>query len=181
MNYQSRLTLVVLALSACFSTGFTVPTTNAPVSTRLQLVPEQGKQLVAAFEAESASPHHHVLNTADERPIGLVAKSSAFVSRIFSIPGAIMGRHPAAEPALVEFEPTDDVVLYPIVGFQFVKKGQQVLPTTTNVSCRLATRAPDEEVYGWYTTACRLDSIYSDTYCDDPKIITQLSDGGIDS
>ena len=92
-----------------------------------------------------------------------------------------MGRHPAAEPALVDLpiareeRDSDDVVYYPIVGFQFVNGGQRVLPTTTNASCRIKYM-PDQQVYGWYTTACRLGSIYSDSYCDEPKIVSETSD-----
>lgn len=181
MNYQTRLALVILALAASSSSvdAFTVtrttnhvsPTTSS--STKLQLVPEQGKQLVAAFEAGCAEHHEHP-GTAEETPIGTMDAAKSFVSRIFSIPGAIMGRHPAAEPALVELPASrktdNDVVLYPIVGFQFVNGGQQVVPTKTNAACRI-NNLKDQEVFGWYTTSCRLNSIYSDTYCDEPKMI----------
>ena len=131
MNHQTRLALVIFVLAASSIEGFTVrrEASHKVCTTTLNLVPAQGKQLVAAFEAESASPQQHP-GTAEEKPIGLIAKpasrAKAFVSRIFSIPGAIMGRHPAAEPALVDLpvvasagteRDTDDVVLYPIVGF----------------------------------------------------------------
>ena len=146
MNYNSRLALLIFALAASSSEAFTAsPSRTTSSSTQLNLVPAQGKQLVAAFEAGVEHQKHP--GTEEEKPIGVIAKpasaAKAFVSRIFSIPGAVMGRHPAAEPALVEL-PTvategdnDDVVLYPIVGFQFVNGGQQVLPTTTNAAFTL--------------------------------------------
>ncbi|CAB9522168.1 expressed unknown protein [Seminavis robusta] len=183
MMRSSRLTLVALALALCevdsFTATHTTTTTGRNKNTQLDLVPAQGAQLAAAFTVacEKKIPP---AATADETSISLLAKTKAKMSRIFSIPGAIMGRHPAAAPALLEFgalvvdkeEVVDDVVLYPLVGFQFVKgkNGDAVvLPTQSNPSCRISN-LPDQEVYGWYCTACRLDSIYSDTYCEEPKI-----------
>jgi len=176
---MSRPSLIfyLAIVAASSANAFTVSISDTRSTTHLHLVPEQGQQLVAAFEASSIHNDEdedgiQVKRSAEAKSSLLMAKPKGFVSRIFSIPGAIMGRHPAAAPALVDLpreeKSGDDVVLYPIVGFQFVRGGQHALPTTTNASCRIS-KQPDEEVYGWFTKACSLDSIYSDTYCEEPK------------
>ena len=179
-------------------------------TTRLRLVPEQGSQLVAAFHALTADiaeqltldeeTRHKLVTTKEaaanasnkinittevdpEKALagGLVASAArTVVSRIFSIPGAIMGRHPAAAPTILDgFDtqgivgsrdstPDNEVVLYPIVGFQFVQVDPQtvrVLPTVSNPSCRIFNK-DDQELYGWFSSACRLESFDSDHYCD---------------
>lgn len=252
------LSLVVAAAALCPSPAqaFSVSppllatataVTAATSTTQLHLVPEQGNQLAAAFNAAAAaaadgeadasraaalekvaehkahSPFGdasttRITNTAtvgDEGPITLLTRSTsttmtatkkasaakAFVSRIFgALPGAIMGRHPAA--ALVDIprehlssfltsteNSDDDVVLYPLVGFRFVHTDDdddsggavKVLPTASNPACRIMT-VPDQELFGWYCTSCPLESVYSDAYCDDPKnanmIVTDMPNDG---
>jgi len=77
-----------------------------------------------------------------------------------------------------------EAVLYPIVGFRFVathddsnndhapvpQEHIRVLPTSSHPSCRLVrNELPPQQVYGWYSPVCPLDSIFSDTYCDKPQ------------
>lgn len=187
---RSRLPLVLVALvsTACsvLVDSFAVPPHPIVTAHRtrsrsigLNLVPEQGKQLVAAFTAASVKKEAAATNTSvvihddDKKPgVALV------LSSIFSIPGALLGRHPAA--ALVDLPreqlPRDsrheDVVLYPMVGFRYVKGATgmscNVLPTISKPACQLL-HVPDQELYGWYTRACPLDNIYSDTYCNEPQ------------
>lgn len=184
------LCLALAAASSSSVEAFSVPRSEASrTTTHLCLLPEQGKQLMAAFEAscdrndeDSDVIQVKSLLSEEENTTTKVPKKN-FVSRIFSIPGAIMGRHPAAAPALVdvkmprEEKEGDDVVLYPIVGFQFVNGGQQVLPTTTNVACRLS-KQPNEELYGWFTPSCPLNSIHSDAYCDEPQVLIEAPESG---
>ena len=254
----SLATWVLVAAALCPAQAFsnpplhpTTPTiASTSSSTQLHLVPEQGNQLAAAFNAASAAAEEEAkhkqrakdaaaaaqheahspfgntattatatnnkkkLSTAEETSLGSLTTNTkkpsaakAFVSRIFSLPGAIMGRHPAAAPALVDIpreqlssfislsssnrgdgSSKDDVVLYPLVGFQFVSSSSdggagdgnngvvvKVLPTQSNPACRITT-VPDQELFGWYCTACPLESIYSDTYCDAPKVMIEITD-----
>jgi hypothetical protein len=182
MRSPFQLLLLMLAATSVLIDSFSLPphqivTAHTTRSTVLNLVPEQGKQLVAAFTAASvkkeAAATTSTIHDDDNKKPGV-----AFVlSSIFSIPGAILGRHPAAALVDVPREqlPRDrrheDVVLYPVVGFRFVKgatgMSSNVLPTISKPACQLL-HVPNQELYGWFTPACPLDNIYSDTYCNEP-------------
>ena len=189
MTTVTRATAVVW----CFLTsanGFTPPillpaktTTSATTTTRtssstLSLVPSQGSQLEAAFNAaccnknavddddddddyyrDSSSTTSLSATTtttiAPPAPPALrtqaLTAARAFVSRVFSKPSSLL--HPLEE---------EDVVLYPIIGFRLCasssssdKKGLVALPTISNASCRILPL--HQQVYGWYSPACHLD------------------------
>jgi hypothetical protein len=121
-----------------------------------------------------------------------LAASRSFVSRVFHLPSSAIKKHP--HPTLeglkanndkkesnsfpFGFIPTrhhreeEDAVLYPLVGFQFVKsqEGSNIktiaLPTTSHAACRLPTHR-NEPVFGWYSPACKLD-LYSEDVCHAP-------------
>ncbi|CAB9523193.1 expressed unknown protein [Seminavis robusta] len=194
MTKLSLLAATLLA-GACSSVeSFSVlssrPTRSS--STRLNLVPEQGKQLEAAVTAayakaeEESSSSSTATLTPPPCPKKRLSSARAFVSRVFSLPSVIRGHpHPkleglseddaALETTTWEWQdgPQDDVVLFPLVGFQFVQDAPNhygVLPSSTacNPSCRLRTNAADEEHVGWFSKACHLQNLYADNYCEEP-------------
>ncbi|KAG7344495.1 hypothetical protein IV203_022503 [Nitzschia inconspicua] len=122
-----------------------------------------------------------------------LAASRSFVQRVFHLPSSAIKKHP--HPLLeglkdqqqqhtqatfpFNFIPRhqpdeEDYVLYPLVGFQFVKSKSALdgndrtiaLPTTSHASCRLPTNR-NEELYGWFSPACMLD-LYSEDVCHAP-------------
>jgi hypothetical protein len=121
-----------------------------------------------------------------------LAASRSFVSRVFHKPSSAIKKHPhptleglktadaAAQQFPYNFIPSrlatqderkqDDVVLYPIVGFRFFnQQGSSIaLPTTSHAACRLPTNR-NEDVYGWFTPACRLD-LYAEDVCHEPEV-----------
>mmetsp|Transcript_20652 Transcript_20652/g.49002 ORF Transcript_20652/g.49002 Transcript_20652/m.49002 type:complete len:264 (+) Transcript_20652:336-1127(+) len=90
----------------------------------------------------------------------------------FSIPSGITNKNQQHES-----------ILYPIVGFTFCKTkndGCIALPTTSHASCRITTNAQrQEEVFGWYSPACKLD-LYSEDVCHKP-IDSETSSDNVDS
>jgi hypothetical protein len=116
-----------------------------------------------------------------------LAASRSFAQRIFHLPSSMIKKHP--HPTLeglkdnsqqqssfpYNFIPQrqpekEDFVLYPIVGFQFFKDSDGssfALPTTSHAACHLPTNKK-EDVYGWFTPACKLD-LYSDDICHAPE------------
>jgi hypothetical protein len=189
------LALAILAASASVDVkAFVAPSARLPVaptassSSSLQLVPEQGSQLVAAFNAAATAAADHkkqggyenVTGGKEEfaelndfiagegtsvigsRPAAVASAARAFVSRVGSILSDYFWREGEKEG--------DDVVLYPIVGFKFVQDEPnhfRALPTQSNPSCRIVNHV-EQELYGWYCTACGLDSIFSEHYCEQP-------------
>lgn len=170
-------------------------------ATALHLLPNQGNQLIAAFNAayfkkEQVQQEEDVINKQEienavsnlEAPKTSAAR--AFVSRVFSLPSTMIRRHPhpkaeGFQNMLKKTAPTislatsgskasekkkvEDVVYYPVVGFQFVKASPErtvALPTTSNAACRLR-RNQNEDVYGWFTPACKLD-MFSEDLCHEP-------------
>lgn len=161
------LTLVTLAES------FAPLSTSVPRSTSLNLKQGQGSQLVAAWNAahpdedddEQDHARHHETRAATTKH----SKAREFVSRVFSIPSSMIRRHPFPQQ-----EGLEDVVYYPVVGFQYfkTKEGKSVaVPTSNcNASCSLHPSLQEEPVYGWFTAAsCPLGSLYSDDYCSEPR------------
>merc|ERR1711865_1074568 len=62
-------------------------------------------------------------------------------------------------------------VYYPIVGFTFVKGCEDALPTISNASIRMPTTSQKkQDVYGWYSTSCKLDLCTEDeNVCHNPS------------
>ena len=134
-----------------------LPQTNTASTSALNLLPSQGNQLVAAYNAIS------VENT-DTAPIKVdkdVSDSSNkknFLTRVFHLPPI---KHPGQKKE-------DDVVYYPMVGFRFFDGIDSVFPTTSHVSCMMPTKKQkEEEVYGWYSSSCKLD-LFSENVCENP-------------
>jgi len=119
-----------------------------------------------------------------EEPPSRAASARAFAARVFSLPSSIIRGHPHPKmegleainnQQLQEEEPSlsfewdtsskgDDVVLFPLVGFQFFYSEDDnkvhALPShkNHNPSCRLRVPSQEqEEVVGWFSKACHLD------------------------
>ena len=150
--------LIVAAVATTSVASFTVAPQVRLSSTALNLVPEQGCQLKAAWEAAAThlqdEPHHpHVTPAAAARN---------FAARVFSLPSTFLHPHPQ--------EAVGDVVYYPVVGFHYTLQSTKPLPTTafpTASSCRIPS--PSEALYGWFSPACLLSHPDSDDYLQEPK------------
>ncbi|EEC44461.1 predicted protein [Phaeodactylum tricornutum CCAP 1055/1] len=154
-------------------------------TTAVFLKPKQGKQLEAAFNA-AYTPNKDQVGINDAPVVPSVAEGNAlhelrssptsaalsFVQRVFSLPSSMIKRHPHPK---IEGLPTlpresadsfhDDVILYPVVGFTFVRDAKdhcRALPKLPNPSCRIY--ASQEPLYGWFSPACTLNP-FADDYC----------------
>lgn len=121
-----------------------------------------------------------------------LASSKSFLTRVFHKPAV---KHPIADVDVDEFQSPrflfpftnflrnlnhknnhndeEEAVYYPIVGFTFVKGCNDALPTHTQGSIRMPTTSQKkQEVYGWYSTSCKLDLCTDDeTMCHNPTTI----------
>ena len=124
---------------------------RSSTSTAMFLKPEHGRQLAAAFEA-STLPH-----ATTEKEGQTVKAARAFAKRVFSLPSTLVHPHDGEN---------EDVVYFPITGFTFC--GSKVLPTMSRASCSIIRRDA-QDVYGWYSPVCYLESPDSDEYCKNPQ------------
>ena len=165
-KYAALLALSSLTTTDAFAVG---PTPQPRASSALSLIPGQGNQLVAAYNAASCHEKGDVATApVEEETDSSASHSRSFVSRVFSLPAAVISRHPHSHK-----ETTDDVVLYPIVGFQFFHdaNGDCIpLPTTSHAACRIRRPSQEEELVGWFSPACNLDMFTEDEdACHEPK------------
>lgn len=158
--------LVLLEPSLAFTSAFRRTPISSP-ATELNLVPGQGNQLVAAYNAATCKKDDE--EDDDSTPVAVTIQESprTFVNKVFHLPSVRRHPYPKAE-GLDTHHGESDVVYYPMIGFTFCRNGDRViaLPTKSNVSCRLPCR--DEEVYGWFSPVCKLD-LYSDDPCRNPN------------
>jgi hypothetical protein len=152
------LIALFLALSLASTTNAFATTTQRPAVQRhassLNLLPDQASDLVAASlaaysardEAAPASQNKHTVTA---------ARALAF--RVFSLPSSLIKRHPHPKseglPAsTTNTSETKDYVLYPVIGFRYVRDSPDhctALPTVSSVaSCRLPSN--NEPLYGWF-------------------------------
>lgn len=137
MSRISFLVAFLLASSCCAFAPLKAATSRT--SSTLQLLPHEGSELVAASQNVYTSSKDERINDdaiLQHAPVP-IAKARTFVARVFSLPATLL--HPHEE---------ENVVLYPIVGFRYVKGQSKALPTTSNPSCRLLPR--DQVEYGWF-------------------------------
>ena len=140
---------LMLPLAAAFAPSTTTPRSSSALS----LVPDQASQLVAA----ASSTHYDKPPT--KRALSQAAR--AFVNRVFHMPSAT--QH-------ADDEEGDDVVLYPLIGFTYVKDSpthSRALPNVSCASCRLPANR-DEPVFGWFSTACKVNPFDEDDGCRMP-------------
>eukprot|EP00339_Tiarina_fusa_P023903 CAMPEP_0117009170 /NCGR_PEP_ID=MMETSP0472-20121206/8407_1 /TAXON_ID=693140 ORGANISM="Tiarina fusus, Strain LIS" /NCGR_SAMPLE_ID=MMETSP0472 /ASSEMBLY_ACC=CAM_ASM_000603 /LENGTH=176 /DNA_ID=CAMNT_0004711385 /DNA_START=70 /DNA_END=600 /DNA_ORIENTATION=+ len=167
-SYLFLLSALFLEQSSAFQAPRVVRRESA-----LHLLPGQGNQLVAAFNAachEKEDVEGGVVATistkVQEEPKEECHRS--IVSRIFSLPSNLIKKHPHPKAEGIETE--RDVVLYPMVGFSFFPTadgGCVSFPTKSDAACRLV-KTKDEEVYGWFSPSCELDA-YSEDICHAPE------------
>lgn len=153
--------VVLLATANALAPSFTRVSSS---KTKLYLTPQQGSQLVAAWNALSSHQdddenyHYKEIHRDEETKFKALKAVRDFMSRVFSLPSNMIRRDKAVGHA--------DVLYYPIVGFHFVRGHSRAFPTTACTAvCHLPSSHP---VYGWFTPACELD-LYSDNYCQDPS------------
>mmetsp|Transcript_3168 Transcript_3168/g.7227 ORF Transcript_3168/g.7227 Transcript_3168/m.7227 type:complete len:180 (+) Transcript_3168:148-687(+) len=172
MKQQATMfAIVCCALNTGVSQAFISPSVSAQhrIRTSLNLVPDQGNQLVAAYNAISLEKRSETAAAApiqvdrnfdeSENPRGAIAASKRFLTRIFHKPAT---EHPGEGK-------NNDVVYYPMVGFRFFEGIDSVFPTTSNVSCDMPTKSQkEEEVFGWFSLSCKLD-LYSEDVCRNPE------------
>jgi hypothetical protein len=149
------LIALVLALSASTADAFSTQRPQRHSSVSLNLLPDQASDLVAASLA-AYSARDEAAPAASGKQTVTAARALAF--RVFSLPSSLIKRHPHPKseglPASTTRSPASskDYVLYPVVGFRFVRDSPDhctALPTASSVaSCRLPSR--DEPVYGWF-------------------------------
>jgi len=146
-------------------------------SVALNLVPGQGNQLVAAYnaatcrkETEDNLAEQIVSATNAEDEETALDHTRTFVQRAFSLPSHMRHPHPKIEGGVDVAEKKVDIVRFPLVGFTFCRNGDRVvpLPTQSNVSCRLpSTYQKNQEIFGWFNPVCKLD-LYSEDPCHAP-------------
>lgn len=166
MKFQATTLAIAYYALQLEGEAFTAPTLSPRANTvsSLNLVPEQGGQLVAAYNAiceeknrdSSKAARIQLEKNVDGNNVGAIAASRKFLTRIFHMPSM---KHPGQK---------QDLVYYPMVGFRFFEGTSTVFPTTSNVSCTLPTNSQkEEEVYGWFSSSCKLD-LFSDEICHNP-------------
>ena len=143
----------------------------------LNLLPTQGSQLVAAFNAESAK---RSIGGEEDEDVKPAAPSStkemakplsprSFVARVFAISSELIQRHPhpsieGLSESVTSPRVENDVVYFPVVGFKYVsiigEDGEHLtkaVPTEkTNASCRIMKNT--EEIYGWFSPGCQVET-----------------------
>eukprot|EP00428_Durinskia_dybowskii_P052666 CAMPEP_0170330176 /NCGR_PEP_ID=MMETSP0116_2-20130129/66018_1 /TAXON_ID=400756 /ORGANISM="Durinskia baltica, Strain CSIRO CS-38" /LENGTH=182 /DNA_ID=CAMNT_0010583339 /DNA_START=119 /DNA_END=667 /DNA_ORIENTATION=- len=162
--------LVLLEPSVAFTTVFRRSRIGCP-TLQLNLVPGQGNQLVAAYNAATCKKDEEDNDGVDgstPAPVTTSVQESSrtFVNKVFHLPS--VRRHPYPKAEGLDNHIESDVVYYPMIGFTFCRNGDRViaLPTKSNVSCRLPVQ--EEQVYGWFSPVCKLD-LYSDDPCRNPN------------
>lgn len=159
------LALIVLLEPSCaFTASFRRSSTANSPKLELNLVPGQGNQLVAAYNAATCKKDEEDEGSTPT-PISVQESPRTFVNKVFNLPS--VRRHPYSKAEGL-YNGESDVVYYPMIGFTFCRNGDRViaLPTKSNVACRLPSR--EEEVYGWFSPVCKLD-LYSDDPCRNPN------------
>mmetsp|Transcript_9067 Transcript_9067/g.12864 ORF Transcript_9067/g.12864 Transcript_9067/m.12864 type:complete len:165 (-) Transcript_9067:176-670(-) len=153
MNGYSRnfMTVTLLFFMSNTCSAFLTQPAKASASA-LHLLPSQGKQLEAAWNAATLSKENAGGDSIESREdsqekdeITPVSAARSFVSRIFELPSHL------------HLERKNDIVYYPVVGFRWVpcdKDGYRVLPTSSVASCRVPNLTKEETV-GWFSPASK--------------------------
>lgn len=137
---------LVLALLVAASAAFAPLLPSRVAATALNLRPHEGSQLVEASRTAYSTPNPLATEEKESLRSDPLSSARALVSRVFSLSSF---RHPQEEDDGNDDE--RDVVLYPIVGFCFVKGQTKPLPTTSTPACRIPPR--EEELFGWFHAA----------------------------
>lgn len=160
-------------------------------SSSLNLLPDQGNQLVAAYnafsetqrkESKAAKSKAGAADTAAAASIGIVkedwkastiAVSKNILSRIMQGPSVL---HPLERGSsnngnsYDNENPNNDVCYYPMVGFRYIAGVDTALPTKSTAACAMPTKSQkEEEVFGWFSSSCKLD-LFSEDVCHNPIV-----------
>jgi hypothetical protein len=161
---QQQVSLLLIS-ALCGASAFS-PSVHSDrrSSSALSLLPTQGSQLEAAFNAACVEDDDVVectYPTAPTKP--KLAAARNFAARIFHLPSSLL--HPKESSSVLgnihyeSHQDKDDVVLYPIVGFRLFQDDHEhvvrAFPTTSHPACSLPLAQP-EQVYGWFSAACPL-------------------------
>jgi hypothetical protein len=133
---------------------------HASIPVALNLMPDQASDLVAASLAAYSARDEVAPAAVLNKHAATAARALAY--RVFSLPSSLIKRHPHPKseglPASTTTTttptsfPQRDYVLYPVIGFRYVRDSPDhctALPTVSSVaSCRLPSR--NEPVYGWF-------------------------------
>eukprot|EP00529_Nitzschia_sp_RCC80_P028004 CAMPEP_0113454298 /NCGR_PEP_ID=MMETSP0014_2-20120614/7791_1 /TAXON_ID=2857 /ORGANISM="Nitzschia sp." /LENGTH=258 /DNA_ID=CAMNT_0000345699 /DNA_START=200 /DNA_END=976 /DNA_ORIENTATION=+ /assembly_acc=CAM_ASM_000159 len=137
----------------------------------------------------NAIKHPHPVSEGLKDPSSSSTSSSAATFPTFFVPGAQQKQEQnqssfSIPSGITNKNQHQESVLYPIVGFTFCKTkndGCIALPTTSHASCRITTNTQrQEEVFGWYSSACKLD-LYSEDVCHKPIDSETSSSDNVDS
>mmetsp|Transcript_27223 Transcript_27223/g.59964 ORF Transcript_27223/g.59964 Transcript_27223/m.59964 type:complete len:199 (+) Transcript_27223:109-705(+) len=185
---STTTTTLFLLLSAVLLAGrseaFTAhSSTTQRTQTSLNLLPDQGNQLVAAYNALSETQRKESKaakskTAAAAASIGIVkvnwkastiAVSKNILSRI-SVQRGSNGNNISDDNE----NPNADVCYYPMVGFQYIAGVDTALPTKSTAACAMPTKSQrEEEVFGWFSSSCKLD-VFSEDVCHNPIIDAKL-------
>eukprot|EP00537_Pseudo-nitzschia_pungens_P006090 CAMPEP_0172365584 /NCGR_PEP_ID=MMETSP1060-20121228/10524_1 /TAXON_ID=37318 /ORGANISM="Pseudo-nitzschia pungens, Strain cf. cingulata" /LENGTH=185 /DNA_ID=CAMNT_0013088947 /DNA_START=98 /DNA_END=655 /DNA_ORIENTATION=- len=180
MTRQSIISAFALSAVLLLGQGeaFTPQSHSASMkrSSALHLLPDQGNQLIAAYNALSEAQRKEIKATkapievsreirvvGEASPKGkwrttTIAASKNLLSKIFQGPSVL---HPLERKS-------EDICYYPMVGFRFVEGVDNALPTKSSASCVVPTRNQrEEEVFGWFSSSCKLD-VFSEDVCVNP-------------
>jgi len=151
--------------SEAFTAPPLLPQSHA-LPSQLGLVPDQGNQLVAAYNAITTEQENEdgngdpvatgikVDKAVDQHQKGSLGMARSFLAMVFNLPTV---RHPA-----------EDVVYYPMLGFRFFEGLDTVFPTISHNCCVMPTKSQKkEEVFGWFSPSCQLD-LFSENICQNP-------------
>ena len=161
--------LAATALSIQSASAF-VPAAPSPPITALNLVPDQGRQLVAysqdylakkaresASKASNLTPSRNRISAdGGPRSRGISAAARSFVSHILGYEEAKFGDTStslSASSIAEDMNPfDDDVCFYPIVGFNLVD-GHAVPTPDQQAACNLLPEGQDEEAFGYWSSS----------------------------
>lgn len=167
----------------------------------LYLVPSQGCQLAAASAAalakqeeerqemkESTITSRTTISDSSAQNLHPSDATREFVSRLFHLP-PFASKSQATEQFASDMKVLndknhdhDDVVLYPIVGFQYVKLqdgSTRGIPTMNlspeKAACNFSAKRMSEEqpLHGWFSECCMLGNLYAtdDEYCGNTRFL----------
>ena len=164
--------LAATALSIQSASAFVPAAPSLPPITALNLVPDQGRQLVAysqdylakkaresASKASNLTPSRNRISAdgTGPRSRGISAAARSFVSHILGYEEAKFrdstSTSLSASSIAEDMNPfDDDVCFYPIVGFNLVD-GHAVPTPDQQAACNLLPEGQDEEAFGYWSSS----------------------------
>ncbi len=185
----SCVPLALLALSAT-TEAFAPAAAQSGTPTALNLLPNQGCQLAAAAAAAQCTKKENKSFEEEGKQTKSKSKTATptnaareLAKRIFNLPAQVLK---VAEDSSSKGFPFEiiadhelDEVVYPVVGFQFVKLesgSMRAVPSPNAVgACNINSihQSNTQPVYGWFSPACRLGNSFAvddESYCMDPEL-----------